>query len=441
MNKNIEKYLSGVCSFIKYKGVHNEIREELQSHIEEIAQFNISKGMDEDDAYNDAVSRMGSCEEVGRKMNALHKPRMNWFVFTIVMMLILTGLIMAYISSRFEYQSVSMAHCLFYYAIGAAIFISAYFFDYRKLCKCYLWLYALAAALIAFSFISPVYVNGIRYINIAGLLTMPLSSVLSLLFVIAFPGVIYANLSAKTRGFITTLIIGIVSSAVLLPISRGSCAIVSIIQLTMILTAIKKHQFVEKKRQCAFILLGICAAAFIIQAVPHYESIYNTAELILSRGQSDPLNSGYLMTQTESILSAARPFGQVINVSGLSIDQILPELNSDYVLINLIAHFGVVPCIAVIAAAVLLIAKLIAMLPKIKNSYGFYLSLSACLFLTCQFISGILTSFNLIPKISIAFPFISWGGTGLIMNMLLTGIILSVWRRNDLIFENYSEIL
>ena len=74
---------------------------------------------------------------------------------------------------------------------------------------------------------------------------------------------------------------------------------------------------------------------------------------------------------------------------------------------------------------------------KIKNCYGFYLSMSACTILSAQFLINILMNFNLFPLMSFNMPFVSYGGTGYVVNMALVGIILSVWRRNNLI--SYKE--
>ena len=40
-------------------------------------------------------------------------------------------------------------------------------------------------------------------------------------------------------------------------------------------------------------------------------------------------------------------------------------------------------------------------------------------------------TFNLIPLTGMSMPFVSYGGTGYIVNIVLAGIILAVWRRNN----------
>ena len=87
------------------------------------------------------------------------------------------------------------------------------------------------------------------------------------------------------------------------------------------------------------------------------------------------------------------------------------------------------------AAAVVFIIRIFMSAFKIKNRYGFALSICACTMLAAQFVIGILVNLGLIPVVSAGIPFISYGGTGYVTNMILTGIILSVWRRNSVAAE------
>lgn len=58
---------------------------------------------------------------------------------------------------------------------------------------------------------------------------------------------------------------------------------------------------------------------------------------------------------------------------------------------------------------------------------------TACIIISAQFLISILINFNLFPLMGINMPFVSYSGTGYVINMALIGIVLSVWRRNNLI--------
>ena len=89
--------------------------------------------------------------------------------------------------------------------------------------------------------------------------------------------------------------------------------------------------------------------------------------------------------------------------------------------------------LGLIIAVAAFIIRMFAVTRKIKNDYGFYLSLSSCVILSLQFILSILVNLNMFPLASVSMPFISYGGTNYIVDMILLGIILSVWRRNNIV--------
>ena len=59
MHKRITEFLDEVCSYIKCKEVHRDIREELGEHINDLKEENIQNGYDEEKALERAISVMG----------------------------------------------------------------------------------------------------------------------------------------------------------------------------------------------------------------------------------------------------------------------------------------------------------------------------------------------------------------------------------------------
>lgn len=69
MNDRIDIFLDRMCSRIKYKTVHKELRKEIYTHIEEMAEEYESFGYNHDNAYSIAVSHMGNAFETGEEFN------------------------------------------------------------------------------------------------------------------------------------------------------------------------------------------------------------------------------------------------------------------------------------------------------------------------------------------------------------------------------------
>ena len=60
-------FLNTVCLEIKYKPVRDGIAEELKTHIQDIKEDYINKGIEEQKAEEKAVIQMGNAEEIGKK--------------------------------------------------------------------------------------------------------------------------------------------------------------------------------------------------------------------------------------------------------------------------------------------------------------------------------------------------------------------------------------
>lgn len=60
---NTKEFLDNVCKEIKYKPANKTISDELESHIEEIKEENICKGMSVEEAEKSAVKQMGDAKK------------------------------------------------------------------------------------------------------------------------------------------------------------------------------------------------------------------------------------------------------------------------------------------------------------------------------------------------------------------------------------------
>ncbi|WP_066050711.1 FtsW/RodA/SpoVE family cell cycle protein [Robertmurraya korlensis] len=85
----------------------------------------------------------------------------------------------------------------------------------------------------------------------------------------------------------------------------------------------------------------------------------------------------------------------------------------------------------------LLLFKLLILFAQIKDQFGKQLILGVCSLLSVQFAYNVGTILGLLPIISMSLPFISYGLTPTVLNSLLIGIVLSVYRRKNLVL-NYD---
>jgi hypothetical protein len=71
---NREEYITKVLSGVKNKSAQEEIRKELECHIDDRIEYYTDSGYDLNKAESMALSKMGDAEIVGEEMDKIHKP-------------------------------------------------------------------------------------------------------------------------------------------------------------------------------------------------------------------------------------------------------------------------------------------------------------------------------------------------------------------------------
>lgn len=89
-------FLESVCKEVKFKKAHSAITKELSDHIEDQKLDFVKQGTNEETAQLKAIEEMGDPTEVGKRLNKAYKPRTEWSILTLAVILILAGGIIQY---------------------------------------------------------------------------------------------------------------------------------------------------------------------------------------------------------------------------------------------------------------------------------------------------------------------------------------------------------
>lgn len=84
MNKKGERFVSEVTNHIKSKEAKSFVATELDFHLKQAKNTWTEKGLSEEVAENKAVEQMGSPIKLGRELNKLHKPKIDWFIISLL---------------------------------------------------------------------------------------------------------------------------------------------------------------------------------------------------------------------------------------------------------------------------------------------------------------------------------------------------------------------
>jgi len=443
MNKKIMDFLDSVCKFVNCKEAHPEIRDELSMHIEDLQAELIGKGYSEISALDTAITAMGESSVIGSQLNKQHKPRFDWLLIGLITIIAFIGAALMTVCRQYEtVMRINYSKYVFYAIIGIGIMALLCFFDYRKLVKKALPLFVISFIFFLFctfgAYILANYCMNFEqwyvpyyyiYIMLRFVKQAPI-----LLFTVSYAGIIYRY---KGKGaiavmkLITLALLSLFAVPFAAPIALLSCCY----GVLLFNGVIKKHFGGSRNNQLFILFGGIILAAGII-ILFNWLHLHFRNNIISSLWYWDFVNQADSQ-QPYYWLSTSKWFGQTdVVLNGKNFFMSMPFPLTDYALINVAATLGRAVALALIIVITLLAIRMLRITYKIRNTYGFFLSLTACTVLSAQFILTILMCLGLFPRIRMGLPFISYGITNYVVCAVLAGLILSTWYRNHLVSEN-----
>ncbi|MBU3127890.1 FtsW/RodA/SpoVE family cell cycle protein [Clostridium tagluense] len=423
-NSKINEYIDYVCSYVKYKEAHKEIKEELSSHIEDMLDEYTESGMSQEEAGRKAISRMGDSDIVGKQLNIAHKGTPDWITLILTIVLVNTGVVLRYLM---QYKSSDICsdylfnHSLLYAAIGTAGIVVLYFFDYRKLQKYSNYIFIGMCLLFILSFFVGNRINGSIFTMLENF-TFYIKAISLYVFVIALAGIFNNYDWIKKINLIKAT--GYLGIPMFLILSAHGLSYCGIYFIAFIVLALKSNM---KKRYTIYIVV-INAICFLVYS---WSEPYRMQRFFSFLNPfSDPEGAGYLNVKIYKIIHTSGIFGHGFSTNEKLL--YLPGLQSEFVLNYIVHTLGWIGAAVIITIIVSFIYRMLHISKYVRDNYGRLLISGLISIFIVQFTANILMNVNLFPIIGIALPFISYGGALGIINMLSVGIIMSVYRRRSL---------
>lgn len=407
--ENIIKYLESVCLKIKSKRAHSQIKEELYAHIEEKKKDYIKCGDSEKIAEEKSLRDMGSSDILGEELNKVHKEKFNYRILITVAFLIITGIITMYSLRGNAYNYLGNEYffinkMIIYTTLGIVAFLLISFFDYRKIKNKSVHLYILSIALFMVLLLFNRPINDIKGWISIGPVTVNIRDFAVNIFLISLVG-IFKDIKWDTKkGMVYGLILSLIPLGFLmiLKYSLGATIVYTVTLIFLLYIS-------TKNRKLTFGLMFI----FIIALV-----------LIYNQNNYD----NYLHNIIKELLESSVFIGQ-----GTGIDlNVIPNNISDFIIASLIYSFGWSFGVLVLCLVLFLIIYMFKVSGKICDIYGKRLIIVISSIFACQYVLGFLYNFGILNFYSVSIPFISYGGSNIIISFLGIGIIMNIYKGKSL---------
>lgn len=139
----------------------------------------------------------------------------------------------------------------------------------------------------------------------------------------------------------------------------------------------------------------------------------------------------YQITQSLLAIGTGGFFGRGLG-NGKQKFLFLPELQNDFIFANIAEEFGFLGCVFVLGLFAFVVWRGFKIAKKSPDSFGYLYTSSVMLLLGFQVFVNIGVASAVIPVTGMALPFISAGGTSMVVLFGMMGPILNISRRVDL---------
>ncbi len=182
--------------------------------------------------------------------------------------------------------------------------------------------------------------------------------------------------------------------------------------------------------------LAIAMVAIMILIAPYR---MDRIESFLDPWQ-DPLGSGFQIIQSLYAISPSNLFGYGLFNSKQKY-YYLPEPQNDFIFAIICEELGIIGGLIVILLFAVLIYIGYKLSKSCKDLFASYLSFGFTSLLMVQVFINIAVVIGLIPVTGVTLPFISYGGSSLVISMFMMGIIVNIMKNTDkdLDFEYKKE--
>ena len=416
MNKKGERFLKEVTNHIKSKEAKDLVATELDFHLKQTKDMWIGKGLSEEVAEGKAVEQMGSPIKLGRELNKLHKPKVDWFLLILLVAAMGLGFLPVLV---FGYTNDVIINKVIFVILGVVTAIGMMLLDYRKLERMGWLFYIIGVVVLLMLYCFPnASMIGESLIQIG-----PIA--IDCLMAVPFFFLAWASFFNDSRLKIIHLVVLYLFSLYLFLIVSTLSSI--FIYITMVFVMLWWSKL-GKKTSLIITIVPICL--FVIKVSVSWSSGYHLDRLLgYLNPESDAGGAGFMYIRLKEVMSSAGWFG----TSGDT--KFIPAPDTDFVFASLTYYYGYWLALILVFVLSLFVARLIVISYKINDRYGKLLLVGGLTLFVFQFIYNVGMILGLLPLAAISLPFISYGLTPTVFHALIMGIVLSVYRRKGISFR------
>jgi cell division protein FtsW len=361
----------------------------------------------------------------------VRKIRIN--LFTISAVLICVGVVMIYSSSsiyaweKYHDDFFFLKRHIVFLAIGALLTFLIMIIDYRKLRK-----FARPLLLISLLLLVLVLIPGIgrevsgarRWFRFKFISFQPseLASMAIIIYLSDFLSRKGNVIKQFLKGFLPPMcVLGIAALLILMQPDLGTTMAIGIVVFVMLFIA-----GVRVSHLLSVILASLPMFYVLIFSVPYRR----TRIMSFLNPWLDPKGSGFQIIQSQIALGSGGIFGVGLGHSKQKLFY-LPAAHTDFIFSIIGEELGLFGTLGIIILFIIFIQQGLKIIKNTTDRFGYFLALGLVLMLTLKTVINIGVSCGALPTKGLPLPFISYGGSSLIFDMVSLGILINIARTGE----------
>lgn len=430
----LDEYLEAVSAQIRYTNIRPAVTEELKAHILDQAQVYEEDGMFPEEALNRAVRDMGDPIETGVALDRIHRPQMNWGIVAAIAVISILGIGILYAVNIFAQGVFPWQRQVSFVVLGFLLMLLVCRLDYSilgefgwKSAICFLLCMFLSRIFFGFS------IGGAdRWIRILSI-NISVSEAM-LLYVPLFGAALY---SFRGEGYLVLfkiLPLIILPSYFVYSMPDSSSAVILFTSLfCLFIFAVYKDWYRMHKKMILSVAGGIVflSPPALLGYLYFFGAEYQAARIRAFFTQSGDVH--FFVSLARNMRESSTLIGSSSQSMEFFTEHPATYFLTDYILVSMCGIYGTLLTMVILTALLSLVMKIFQISVKQKNQLGMIIGTGCGIVFLAKIIVSVLVNLQLIPYTSISMPFLSYGGSSIIVSYILLGLVLSIYRYKNIL--------
>lgn len=352
----------------------------------------------------------------------------DWVLFVLSILLSVFGIICIYSATRTFNTNVNVIVQSGAFVIGTAIMLATCFFDYEQFKNLVKPIFIFCVAILILVLLigtGSEDVGAKSWIRFGSVGIQP-SEIAKLCFIITFSyhlSMVEDKINKPLTLLGLLLHLGVIVGLIMLQPDMGSTLVFVFMFICFLFVAKLSYKYI--------LPIGAAGLASLPFIYKYLLKDYQQWRLqVFFNPELDPTRYGYHVIQSKIAVGSGQLWGKGYLAGTENQLGHLPEKHTDFIFSIISEEFGFIGAMILVIALFFLIYRCFKVAQKADNTFGRYICVGVGSMLLFHTFENVGMCIGLMPVTGIPLPFISYGGTSILTNLIAIGLVMSVAYHN-----------